>query len=104
MPAHPADPVVPAFVTAVNTGDRDSFFAALTDDAIMSDDGTDRDLAAWADSETFSSNGRMDIEDTSADGRTLTATCTHSTWGSMRTRWTCTVTDGRISRFGTGQA
>ncbi|MFI2241475.1 nuclear transport factor 2 family protein [Streptomyces chrestomyceticus] len=104
MPAHPADPAVAAFVTAVNTGDKDAFFAALTDDATMSDDGTDRDLAAWADSEIFSSNGRMDIEDTSADGRTLTAAFTNSTWGSMRTRWTFTVTDGRISRFETGQA
>ncbi|WP_206507884.1 nuclear transport factor 2 family protein [Streptomyces chrestomyceticus] len=104
MPAHPADPAVAAFVTAVNTGDKNAFFAALTDDATMSDDGTDRDLAAWADSEIFSSNGRMDIEDTSPDGRTLTATYTNSTWGSMRTRWTFTVTDGRISHFETGQA
>lgn len=30
MPAHPADPAVAAFVTAVNTGDKNAFFAALT--------------------------------------------------------------------------
>ncbi|MGA5218497.1 nuclear transport factor 2 family protein [Streptomyces cinereoruber] len=104
MTAHPSDPAVAAFVTAVNAGDRDAFFTTLTDDASMSDDGTDRDLAAWADREIFSSNGRMDIEDVSADGQTLTAMYTNSTWGSMRTRWTFTVTDGRISRFETGQA
>ncbi|MEU7029619.1 nuclear transport factor 2 family protein [Streptomyces sp. NPDC046275] len=104
MTAHPSDPAVAAFVTAVNAGDKDAFFATLTDDATMSDDGTDRDLAAWAEREIFSSNGRMDIEDVSADGQTLTAMYTNSTWGSMRTRWHFTVTDGRISRFETGQA
>ncbi|AIV33233.1 nuclear transport factor 2 family protein [Streptomyces rochei] len=103
MTAHPSDPAVAAFVAAVNAGDKDAFFAALTDDATMSDDGTDRDLVAWAEREIFSSNGRMDVEDVSADGRTLTATYTNATWGSMRTRWAFTVTNGRISRFETGQ-
>lgn len=98
------DPAVAGFVAAINAGDREAFFAALTADATMSDDGTDRALRAWADSEIFSSNGRMDVEDVSADGRTLTATYTNSTWGSMRTRWVFTVTGGRISRFETGQA
>lgn len=104
MTAHPSDPAVTAFVTAVNAGDKDAFFATLTDDATMADDGTDRDLAAWAEREIFSSNGRMDIEDVSPDGRTLTATYTNATWGGMRTRWAFTITDGRISRFETGQA
>ncbi|OKI02402.1 hypothetical protein A6A06_15280 [Streptomyces sp. CB02923] len=104
MPAHPTDPAVAAFVTAVNAGDEDAFSAALTDDATMSDDGSERDVAAWADKEIFSSNGRMDVEDISADGRILTVTYTNSTWGSMRTRWAFAVTDGRVSRFETGQA
>ncbi|MGW7520803.1 nuclear transport factor 2 family protein [Streptomyces sp. NPDC054796] len=104
MTAYPSDPAVAAFVTAVNAGDKDAFFATLTDDATMSDDGTDRDLAAWAEREIFSSDGRMDIEDVSADGQTLTVMYTNSTWGSMRTRWSFTVTDGRISRFETSQA
>lgn len=86
MPAHPTDPAVAGFLTAVGTGDKDAFFAALTDDSIMSDDGTERALAAWADNETFSANGPQGAEDTSADARPLTATCTDSTWGSMRTR------------------
>ena len=104
MTAHPSDPAVAAFVTAVNAGDKEAFFATLTDDATMSDDGTDRDLAVWAEREIFSSNGHMDIEDVSPDGRTLTATYSNGTWGSMRTRWAFTVTDERISRFETGQA
>ncbi|GAA3207874.1 nuclear transport factor 2 family protein [Streptomyces sp. XM83C] len=104
MAAELTDPAVEAFVAAVNKGDREAFFAALTDDATMSDDGTDRDLRAWAEREIFSSNGRMDVEDVSADGRTLTATYTNSTWGSMRTRWVFTVSGGRVSRFETGQA
>ena len=104
MAAQLNDPAVAAFVRAVNTGDRDAFFAVLTDDATMSDDGTDRDLTAWADKEIFSSDGRMDIDDASADGRALTVTYTNATWGSMRTRWAFTVTNGRISRFETGQA
>ncbi|MFP3992901.1 nuclear transport factor 2 family protein [Streptomyces sp. E11-3] len=98
------DPAVAAFVSAVNAGDRDAFFAALTPDATMSDDGSDRDLTLWTEKEVFSSNGRMDVESAAPDGRSLTVTYTNSTWGSMRTRWTFTVTDGKVSRFETGQA
>ncbi|MHC0430611.1 nuclear transport factor 2 family protein [Streptomyces sp. O3] len=104
MTAQLTDPVVAAFVSAVNAGDRAAFQAVLTEDATMSDDGADRDLAAWADKEIFSSDGRMDVESVAPDGRSLTATYTNSTWGSMRTRWAFTVTDGKISRFETGQA
>ncbi|MFC9299959.1 nuclear transport factor 2 family protein [Streptomyces albidoflavus] len=104
MTVQPSDPAVAAFVAAVNAGDKDAFLAVLADDATMSDDGTDRDLSAWAEREIFSSNGRMDVEDVSADGLTLTATYTNDTWGSMRTRWAFMVTDGRVSHFETGQA
>ena len=38
------DPVVRQFVGAVNAGDRDAFFALLTPNASMSDEGTERDL------------------------------------------------------------
>ena len=86
MTVQPSDPAVAAFVAAVNAGDRDAFLAALAEDATMSDDGTERDLSAWAEREIFSSNGRMDVEDVSADGLTLTATYTNDTWGGMRTR------------------
>lgn len=48
------DPAVQALIAAINDGDRAAFFAALTPDATMSDDGTDRDLASWADREIFS--------------------------------------------------
>ena len=55
------DPVVRKFVEAVNAGDRDAFFALLTKDATMSDDGSKRDLEEWVDREIFSSDGRMEV-------------------------------------------
>jgi hypothetical protein len=36
------EPAVRALIAAINTGDREAFFAALTPDATMSDDGADR--------------------------------------------------------------
>lgn len=98
------DPAVAAFVAAVNAGDKDAFLAVLTDDATMSDDGSERDLAAWTDKEIFSADGRMQVDRVSPDGHTLEVTYSNSTWGSMRTRWTFTVAGDRISRFETGQA
>ncbi|WP_369777927.1 nuclear transport factor 2 family protein [Streptomyces sp. R33] len=99
------DPTVRAFVAAVNAGDRNAFRAVLTEGATMSDDGSDRDLTQWAEKEIWSSNGHMDIETESDDGRALVANYRNDTWGDMRTAWRFTVTgDGRISRFETGQA
>ncbi|MGH3658034.1 MAG: hypothetical protein ACRDUA_15375 [Micromonosporaceae bacterium] len=72
------DPVVGALIDAINAGDRDAFFAVLSDDATMSDDGSERNLAEWVDREIFGVNGRMEVE-SATDG-------------------------GRISRFETGQA
>ena len=46
-------PAVQAVIAAINAGDRAAFFAPLTPGATMSDDGTDRDLAAWADRGIF---------------------------------------------------
>ncbi|MFF8554082.1 nuclear transport factor 2 family protein [Streptomyces sp. NPDC015501] len=101
------DPVVERFVAAVNAGDKDAFFAdVLTEDATMSDDGSERDLAAWTEKEIFSpqANGRMEVVEASEDGRSLVVDYTNDTWGTMRTRWIFTVADGRVSRFQTGQA
>lgn len=50
-----SDPTVRAAVAAINAGDRAAFVALLTEDATMSDDGSDRDLADWIDREIFSS-------------------------------------------------
>ncbi|WP_034287746.1 hypothetical protein [Amycolatopsis benzoatilytica] len=98
------DPAVRAFVTALNAGDRAAFRAALTSDATMSDDGTDRDLGDWTEREIFSSDGKLEVESTSDGGRTLVADYSNSTWGAMRTRWLFAVRDGKVSRFETGQA
>ncbi|MEG3626407.1 nuclear transport factor 2 family protein [Streptomyces poriticola] len=100
-----SDPAVRAFVAAVNSHDRDAFLSLLTPDATMADDGSDRDLTEWIDREIFSSNGHMDVENESNDGRALVAQYRNDTWGEMRTRWQFDVDeDGRISRFETGQA
>ena len=93
-----------AFVEAVNAGDRDAFFALLTPDASMSDDGSERDLTEWVDREIFSSNGRMQVDTQSDDGRSLEVTYTNSTWGAMRTKWHFVVDGDKVSRFETGQA
>ena len=98
------EPAVQALIAAVNAGDRAAFFAALAPGATMSDDGTDRDLASWADREIFTVNGHLDVVSASDGGRSLIAAYRNDTWGEMRTRWALTVTGGKISRFETGQA
>ncbi|MFD4431075.1 nuclear transport factor 2 family protein [Nocardia sp. NPDC058497] len=98
------DPVVELFVDALNAQDTGRFYGVLTEDATMSDDGVERNLAQWTEAEIFSSNGHLEIESVDADGLELTADYTNSRWGSMRTTWRFVVRDGLISRFETGQA
>lgn len=99
-----ANAVVDKFVTAINAGDRDAVLALFADGASMSDDGNDRNLAAWLDREMFSTNGRIEIESASADGLSLIAGVTNDTWGAMRTTWQFFVDGDKITRFETGQA
>ena len=98
------DPTVRALVKAVNAGDRDAFFALLTEDATMSDDGSERDLEEWVDRELFSADGRMEVESQSDDGRSLIVDVTNSTYGTMRTHWEFKVERDKVARFETGQA
>jgi len=104
MAGLPTDPVIAAFVAAINAGDRAAFDATLTQNATMSDDGTTRNLDEWVNKEIFTADGRMTVVSEEADGRTMIAKFTNSTWGEMRTRWHFTVADGKITRFDTGQA
>jgi hypothetical protein len=103
-PSELTDPVVRRFVEVVNGGDRDAFFALLTTDASMSDDGSERNLEEWVDREIFSADGRMEVESQSDDGRSVIVNYTNSTYGSMRTHWSFTLDGERVSRFETGQA
>ncbi|MFD9335847.1 nuclear transport factor 2 family protein [Streptomyces sp. NPDC060028] len=104
-PSQLSDPAVRAFVAAVNAGDQGAFRALLTPDATMSDDGSDRDLAQWAEKEIFSCGGHMAVASESDGGRALVVDYRNDTWGEMRTAWRFDVAaDGRISRFETGQA
>jgi hypothetical protein len=98
------DPAVRALIAAINDGDPAAFFGALTPGATMSDDGTDRDLAGWADREIFSAHGHLEVVSAREGGRSLIAAYRNDTWGEMRTRWAFTVTGGKVSRFETGQA
>ena len=98
------EPAVQALIAAINAGDREAFVAALTPDATMSDDGTDRDLAGWADREIFTVHGHLDVVSARDGGRSLIAAYRNDTWGEMRTKWAFTIADGKISRFETGQA
>ncbi|MFB8005294.1 nuclear transport factor 2 family protein [Nocardia sp. NPDC058058] len=97
------DRTVQKFVDAVNAHDVDAFFQTLTPDASMSDDGNERNLAQWTDSEIFTTNGRMQVESVTAPTE-FVADYANDRWGSMRTAWRFTVRDGLISRFETGQA
>jgi ketosteroid isomerase-like protein len=104
MTADVTGPAVLALIDAINTGDRDAFFAVLTPDATMSDDGRDRDLHQWVDREIFSSQGRMSVESATDGGRSMIADYSNATYGAMHTFWRFTLRDGKISRFETGQA
>jgi hypothetical protein len=101
---HVANPVARKLIEAVNAGDRNAFFALLTDNATMSDDGSDRDLEEWVDRELFSADARMEVESQSDDGRSLIIDVTNSTYGSMRTHWQFTIEGDKVARFETGQA
>ncbi|WP_028476946.1 nuclear transport factor 2 family protein [Nocardia sp. CNY236] len=98
------NPTVQEFIDAVNAADQDRFYAVLTDDATMSDDGVERNLAQWTETEIFIGNARMRIESVGDGGTELVADYTNSRWGSMRTTWRFVVRDGKVSRFETGQA
>jgi hypothetical protein len=98
------EPVVRAFVAAVNAGDRDAFFALLAPDATMSDDGSERNLEEWVDREIFTTDGRMEVESQADKGRSLIVNYTNSTYGEMRTAWNFIVDGDKVARFDTGQA
>jgi hypothetical protein len=83
---------------------RPAFFAVLTSDATMSDDGSERDLKEWTEREIFSSHGHMNVESEAADGQSLIAAYSNSTWGEMRTAWRFELSGDQIARFETGQA
>ena len=98
------DPSVRAFVAAVNAGDKDAFYAALAENATMFDDGSERDLDQSVESEIFSTDGSMEVDSEDDDGRALIVNYTNSKWGSMRTSWKFSASDGKIApvRDGTG--
>src|ERR1700744_6451178 len=104
MSSDVTEPPIRALLDAIKAGARDAFFAELTPDATMSDDGRERDLHQWVDRELFSSQGRMEVDSATDGGRSLLAANTNAAYGTMHTFWRFTLRDGKISRFETGQA
>src|SRR5262245_66587572 len=98
-----SDPVVRKFVEAVNADDSDAFFALLSEDATMSDDGSDRNLSEWVDREIFSAHGGLEVESQSDDGRSLIINVTNSTYGTMRTHREFKDEGERVTQFQTSQ-
>ncbi|MFC4128517.1 nuclear transport factor 2 family protein [Nocardia rhizosphaerae] len=93
------DPVIEVFVDALNAQDTDRFRGVLTEDATVTVDGTEHELARWT--EIFDSNGRLDIASIEDDGTALTADYTTSLRGPLRTTWRFELRDGLISRVET---
>jgi hypothetical protein len=99
-----SDPIVRAFVAAVNAHDKEAFTALMTPGATMTDDGSERDLEAWTDREIFTTRGHMDVIAESEGGRALIADYRNDTWGTMRTTWRFTIENDKIAHFDTAQA
>ncbi|WP_067475662.1 nuclear transport factor 2 family protein [Actinomadura hibisca] len=99
----PNDPTVNALVQAINDGDRPGFYDLLAPDAVLTDDGIERDVKDWVDKEIFNVGGRFDIQRTEPDGSMLVR-FTNGRWGEMDTRWRFITRDGKVDRIETGQA
>lgn len=85
--------------------DREGFFAAMSADATLSDDGNEQNPTQWADQEIFNAGGRMDaVISQTDDGRSLIADYRNDLYGQMRTAWNFEVADGKVTRIEAGQA
>ncbi|MGI5166863.1 nuclear transport factor 2 family protein [Spirillospora sp. CA-253888] len=99
----PSDPTVNALVQALNDGDRDGFRGLLDPDAVLTDNGIERDVRDWFDKEIFNVGGRFTVQRTEPDGSMLVK-LDNERWGELDTRWRFTVRDGRVERIETAQA
>ncbi|WP_026931130.1 hypothetical protein [Glycomyces tenuis] len=100
----PSNPTVAALVDAVNAGDRTAFYALLTGDAVLTDDGVARDLAEWCDSNLFDADARLTPQRETMGGSRLIVAVHDDKWGDMTTYWDFTVDGDKIGRIDTGQA
>src|SRR5699024_9242579 len=99
------DPAVRALLTAVNAGDREGFFAAMSADATLSDDGNEQNPTQWADQEIFNAGCRRHaLICQPVVGRSLIADYLNDLYGQRRTAWNFEVADGNVTRIEAGQA
>ncbi|GAB3644610.1 nuclear transport factor 2 family protein [Glycomyces tarimensis] len=100
----PSNPIVAALIDAVNAGDRTAYFDLVTGDAALTDDGSERDLAEWSETNLFEANARLTPTRESMGGSRLIVEVHDDKWGEMTTYWDFTVDGDKIGRIDTGQA
>lgn len=98
-------PLVRQAVNAMNSGDRNAWFAAFTKDATLTDDGNKEDFVAWSDHELFGKGkGRLtEVESEQDGGLTLIGTFESTEWGSFRTFFRFHERAGKLTGLDVGQ-
>jgi hypothetical protein len=81
------NPRVSRAISALNSHDREEWFASFTQDATLTDDGKEEDFADWSDREIFGKGqGRLtEIKRDEHDGLTVYGTFHSAEWGSFDT-------------------
>ncbi|SRR6266568_963554 len=99
------DPVVKAAFKAMNESDRDAWLGLFDANAILSDDGNERDYKQWSDSEIFGAGkGRITSITRVVDrGLTFHANFHSARWGDFKTFWKFEIEGGKIVRLDVGQ-
>ncbi len=99
------DPVVKAAIDAMNDGDRDAWLGLFDADAILTDDGSERDYKQWSESEIFGAGkGRItSITKVANRGTTIYADFHSARWGDFKTFWKFAIQRGKIVRLDVGQ-
>jgi len=93
-----ANPVVRAMVTAMNDGDRNTFFSVFAPSAELTDDGNPEPLTEWVDREIFHARGSLYVESEDHGGLELTGRFESDQW-DMLTVWRFEIVNGRIQRL-----
>jgi hypothetical protein len=99
------DPVVKAAIDAMNAVDREAWLGLFAVDAVLTDDGSERDYKQWSDGEIFGAgSGRITAITEVADRGTTIHADFHSTrWGDFKTFWKFGIKGGKIVRLDVGQ-
>lgn len=94
-------PVVRDLVTALRDGDRETFYAAFTDDAVLTDEGAPQPLRAWAERELFAPHGTFEPEREENGGLRLLGQYRSDHW-ETRVYWNVELRDDKVARLDLG--